>query len=148
MSPAPDERPRIRAAMDRILSETPEHSNGALTIVALAVEAGVPRNALTQRHPDLRNEFYERIRARGSAPDNERRLRREIGKLKKLRASDRIEIQQLKDDVHALVAALHLSQMENHQLLARLTDQSTGLQALRNIREAPRDLHRGGSVKG
>ncbi|MEU7415082.1 MULTISPECIES: hypothetical protein [Streptomyces] len=134
--------------MDRILSETPEHSNGALTIVALAVEAGVPRNALTQRHPDLRNEFYERIRARGSAPDNERRLRREIGKLKKLRASDRIEIQQLKDDVHALVAALHLSQMENHQLLARLTDQSTGLQALRNIREAPRDLHRGGSVKG
>jgi hypothetical protein len=54
MSPVPDERDRIRAAMDRILEGTPEHSNGALTIVALATEAGVPRNALTQRHTDLK----------------------------------------------------------------------------------------------
>lgn len=30
MSPAPDERDRIRAAMDRILRGTPERSNGAL----------------------------------------------------------------------------------------------------------------------
>ncbi|MFD8970722.1 hypothetical protein ACFV0C_38045 [Streptomyces sp. NPDC059568] len=42
MSGAPDERHRIRTAMDRILAGRPEHSNGALTIVALAVEAGVP----------------------------------------------------------------------------------------------------------
>jgi hypothetical protein len=42
MSPAPDERARIRTAMDRILQGTPKHSNGALTIVALAEEAGVP----------------------------------------------------------------------------------------------------------
>ncbi|MPY60847.1 hypothetical protein [Streptomyces spongiae] len=57
MSPAPDERQRIRAAMDRILSGRPEHSNGALTIVALAVEAGVPRSALTHRHTGSKNEF-------------------------------------------------------------------------------------------
>lgn len=57
MSPAPDERDRIRAAMDRILQGTAQHSNGALTIVALAQEAGLPRNALTQRHPDLKNDF-------------------------------------------------------------------------------------------
>ncbi|MFF1715561.1 hypothetical protein [Streptomyces sp. NPDC058268] len=31
MSPALDERDRIRAAMDRIMKGTPEHSNGALT---------------------------------------------------------------------------------------------------------------------
>jgi hypothetical protein len=78
MSPAPDERERIRAAMDRILSGTPEHSNGALTIVALAVEAGVPRNALTQRHTDLKNEFYEKVRARGATPDGEQRLRKQV----------------------------------------------------------------------
>jgi hypothetical protein len=42
MSPAPDERDRIRAAMDRILTGTPERSNGALTVVALALEADVP----------------------------------------------------------------------------------------------------------
>ena len=52
MSPAPDERDRIRAAMNRILADIPQHSNGALTIVALAAEAQVPRNALTQRHPE------------------------------------------------------------------------------------------------
>ncbi|MGW8883915.1 hypothetical protein [Streptomyces sp. NPDC055749] len=54
MSPALDERDRIRAAMDRILTNRPEHSNGALTMVTLAQEAQVPRNAFTQRHPDLR----------------------------------------------------------------------------------------------
>ncbi|WP_367318448.1 hypothetical protein [Streptomyces sp. HUAS ZL42] len=42
MSGAADERDRIRAAMDRILTGQPERSNGALTIVALALEAGVP----------------------------------------------------------------------------------------------------------
>ena len=59
-------RARIRAAMDRILAGTPQRSNGALTIVALALEADVPRNALTQRHADLKNDFYERTRARGA----------------------------------------------------------------------------------
>lgn len=88
MSPASDERQRIRAAMDRILNGTPEHSNGALTIVALAVEAGVPRNALTQRHIDLKNEFYEKARARGATPDSEQRLRKQVRRLKEPRAAD------------------------------------------------------------
>jgi hypothetical protein len=48
MSPAFDERDSILAAMDRILKGTVERSNGALTIVALALEADVPTNALTQ----------------------------------------------------------------------------------------------------
>jgi hypothetical protein len=61
MTPALDERARIRAAMDRILASNPQHSNGALTIVALAQEAQVPRNALTQRHPDLKNDFYAKV---------------------------------------------------------------------------------------
>jgi hypothetical protein len=39
--------------------------NGALTVVALAQEADVPRNALTQRHTDLKNEFYQRVKERG-----------------------------------------------------------------------------------
>ncbi|MFE0350106.1 hypothetical protein [Streptomyces griseoluteus] len=56
-SPAPNERGRIRAAMDPILGGTPERCNGALTIVALALGAGVPRNALTRRHTDLKKEF-------------------------------------------------------------------------------------------
>ncbi|MFD3613055.1 hypothetical protein ACFWXA_34295 [Streptomyces atroolivaceus] len=95
MSPARDERDRIRAAMDRILGGTPEHSNGVLTIVALATEASVPRNALTQRHTDLKNEFYETVRARGGTPDSEQRLRKQVRKLKELRAADAKEIARL-----------------------------------------------------
>ncbi|WP_413754903.1 hypothetical protein [Streptomyces sp. MMBL 11-3] len=86
MSPASNERDRIRAAMDRILKGTAQHSTGALTIVALAQEADVPRNALTQRHPDLKNDFYAQVRARGQTPESEIRLRRQIVKLKELRS--------------------------------------------------------------
>lgn len=116
MSPAPDERERIRAAMDRILSDTPEHSNGSLTIVALAAEAQVPRNALTQRHTDLKNDFYNRIRLRGQMPDSERRLRHQVRRLKELRVTDAEEIARLKTDVEALVGALHQSMTENQML--------------------------------
>ncbi len=41
------------------------------TVVALAQEAGVPRNALTQRPLDLKNDFYRQVRARGQTPDSE-----------------------------------------------------------------------------
>ncbi|MFJ3339395.1 hypothetical protein [Streptomyces sp. NPDC086766] len=116
MSPAPDERDRIRAAMERILSGHPEHSNGALTIVALAAEAGVPRNALTQRHPDLKNQFYDKVRVRGQTPDSEKRLRQQVRRLKELRAADAEEIARLKADVEALVGALHQSTVENRVL--------------------------------
>jgi hypothetical protein len=39
------EHDRIRAAIDRILNEEPQHSNGALTVFALSQEAQLPRNA-------------------------------------------------------------------------------------------------------
>jgi hypothetical protein len=65
MTAVPDQRERIRAATDRILAGTPQRSNGALPIVALAIEADVPRNALTQHHPDLKTKFYDRVRAAG-----------------------------------------------------------------------------------
>ncbi|MGW7521753.1 hypothetical protein ACWGJ2_39935 [Streptomyces sp. NPDC054796] len=130
MSPAPDERDRIRAAMDRIWADTPEHSNGALTIVALAQEAQVPRNALTQRLLDLKNEFYEKVRARGATPDSEKRLRRQVTKLKELRAADAEELAVLRADVEALVGALHQVQMENRQLRQRLAAPDPAVRSL------------------
>ncbi|MEV0613471.1 hypothetical protein AB0I81_09110 [Nonomuraea sp. NPDC050404] len=36
-----------------------------------------------QRHTDLKNEFYERVKAHGATPDAEVRLRAEVTKLKK-----------------------------------------------------------------
>lgn len=130
MSPAADERDQIRAAMDRILGGTPQRSNGALTIVALATEAGVPRNALTQRHLDLKNEFYEKVRACGEMPDSEKRLRRQLVKAKELRAQALKEIEQLKADNEALVRALHQVVMENRQLRLQMTERPSNVHVL------------------
>ncbi|MCL7427009.1 hypothetical protein ACIF80_26780 [Streptomyces sp. NPDC085927] len=130
MSPAADERDQIRAAMDRILGGTPQRSNGALTIVALATEADVPRNALTQRHLDLKNEFYEKVRARGEMPDSEKRLRRQLVKAKELRAEALKEIERLRTDNEALVGALHQVVMENRQLRLQLTQQPNNVHVL------------------
>jgi seryl-tRNA synthetase len=115
-TPAPDERERIRAAMDRILAGAPERSNGALTVVALAIEAGVPRNALTQRHTDLKNEFYQRIRERGADNEDEARLRATIARLRKTIEGKNRELAQLRADVPALVRAVHQLTLENQQL--------------------------------
>ncbi|MFG2133088.1 hypothetical protein ACGFNV_35600 [Streptomyces sp. NPDC048751] len=120
MTPALDERARIRAAMDRILAGTPQHSNGALRIVALAQEAQVPRNALTQRHPDLKNDFYAKVKERGQPTDSERRLRKKITKLKELRAADKEQLAQLATDVENLVRVVNQLTLENRQLRQQL----------------------------
>ncbi|MEF9886568.1 hypothetical protein [Streptomyces sp. P9-A4] len=130
MSPVADERDRIRAAMDRILSGTPERSNGALTIVGLAVEAGVPCNALTQRHTDLKNEFYDKAGACGGTPDSEQRLRKQVRRLKERRAADAEEIARVKADVEALVGALHQATVENQLLHQQLADRTAVLRPL------------------
>ncbi|GGW86103.1 hypothetical protein AB0E64_38740 [Streptomyces caelestis] len=130
MSPASDERDRIRAAMDRILLGTAQNSNGALTIVALAEEAGVPRNALTQRHLDLKNDSYAQVRARGHMPDSEVRLRRQIVKLKELRREDARELKQLQTDVEHLVRAVNQLTAHNRQLRNALSQPGPPVRAL------------------
>ncbi|MFI1522812.1 hypothetical protein [Kitasatospora cineracea] len=106
--------------MERILTGTPRHSNGALTVVALAQEAGVPRNALTQRHPDLRNEFYEQVRQRGAVPDSEARQKAEIVKLKGALAAKNKELGELREDVLDLVRIVNQLTLENQNLRARV----------------------------
>lgn len=125
-----DERDRIRAAMDRILAGTPRHSNGALTVVALAQEAQVPRNALTQRHVDLKNAFYEAIRSRKAVPESELRLGRRLARLTKLRDAEPEELRQLEIDNEALAGALHQAQMENRKLREELAAPGPRLRAI------------------
>lgn len=80
-----DERSRIRAAMDRLLAGQPTCSNGSLTAVALAAEAGVHRMALQKRHADLKEEFYARVRMEThQTPEVEKRLRKEVVRLKQV----------------------------------------------------------------
>ncbi|MGW7041520.1 hypothetical protein ACWGDT_02140 [Streptomyces avermitilis] len=116
--------------MDRILQGTAQHSNGALTIVALAQEADVPRNALTQRHPDLKNDFYAQVRARGRTPDSEIRLRQQIVKLKELRAKYAAELSQLRTDVEHLVRAVNQLSVENRQLRGALSQPAATVRTL------------------
>jgi hypothetical protein len=131
VSPAPDERMRIRAAMDRILAGAPERSNGALTIVALAIEADVPRNALTQRHPDLKNEFYEHVKARGGTPDVETRLRKKIVDLKTTIANKNDELAQLRADVEGFLAENTRLTLENQEMRDILSGNSANIIPLR-----------------
>ncbi|MFJ5927593.1 hypothetical protein ACIQF6_33860 [Kitasatospora sp. NPDC092948] len=121
MTPTHDERDRIRAAMQRILTDTARNSDGALTVVALAREAGVPRNALPQRHPDLRNEFYDHVRRRGAVPDTEARQRATIAKLKKSVAAKNQELGRLRADVLALVRVVNQLTVENQHLRSQAT---------------------------
>lgn len=138
MSPAHDERDRIRAGMDRILSGCPQRSNGALTIVALALEADVPRNALTQRHTDLKNEFYQRVREHGGGTSEiETKLRADIAKLKKTIANKNAELAQLRADVPALVRVVNQLTLENQQLREAQTTRGGTIVAFPN-RLSPR----------
>jgi chromosome segregation ATPase len=134
MNPTPDERDRIRAAMDRILSGTAERSNGALTIVALAQEAEVPRNALTQRHPDLKAEFYTRVAERGAPSEVEIRLRTTIAALKKTIANKNAELAQLRGDVPALARAVNQLTLENQELREALANPSAEVIPIRGRR--------------
>ena len=101
-----DERTRIRAAADRLLAGQPVASDGALTVVALAAEAGVHRMALIKRHADLKNEFYQRVRTQTQQiTDEERRLRQTVARLRRTVAEQREEILGLRHQVTQLTLA-------------------------------------------
>ncbi|MGB8391542.1 hypothetical protein [Mycobacterium sp.] len=137
MTATADERERIRAAMDRILAGTPQRCNGALTIVALAQEADVPRNALTQRHTDIKNEFYRRVKERGGPLELETRLRATISKLRATIDNKNRELNQLRADVPALVRVINQLTMENQQLRDRIVDPSGNVIALSSRQPTP-----------
>jgi hypothetical protein len=101
-----DERARIRVAMERLLIGQPTNSNGSLTVVALAVEAGVHRMALMKRHTDLRNEFYQRVRTETQqTPETEKRLREAVKRLTRTVADQAADIEELRHAVTQLALA-------------------------------------------
>jgi hypothetical protein len=101
-----DERARIRAAMDRLLTATAAVSNGSLTVLALAIEAGVHRMARMKRHSDLRAEFYARVRVEAQQiPETEQRLQETVAKLKKTVANQTAELVELRHLVTTLTLA-------------------------------------------
>jgi hypothetical protein len=75
------ERAAIQAAADRLLTGTPLRSTGELTVVQLAVEAGVKRWLLTHKHRDLAEQFQARARALGGDPPPVRKLKAQVTEL-------------------------------------------------------------------
>ncbi|MEV3875025.1 hypothetical protein [Streptomyces sp. NPDC049906] len=116
-----NERTRIRAAMDRLLTGQATVSNGSLTITALAVEADVHRMALMKRHADLKNEFYERVRTETQqVPETEKRLRETVTKLRQTVANQKAEIEELRQQVTRLtLASAALTQQQIYSVPAK-----------------------------
>src|SRR5690606_13192611 len=123
-----DERARIREAMGRLLTGQATASNGSLTVVALAAEAGVHRMAILKRHVDLKNEFYERVRVEThQVSETEKRLRETVTKLKKTIANQRAEIEELRQQVTRLaLASAVLTQEEDRQAGNRSEERRVG----------------------
>lgn len=128
-----NERRRIRDAMDRLLAGAPLHSNGSLTIVALAEEAGLKRHYLTHRHTDLKDEFNAKVRQQGRIPANEVALRAEVEALQ-------VRITRLNADLTtAQDQVRHLRRINNVLAVENLAyrDLLAGHTAARPIRESP-----------
>ena len=110
------ERDQSHAAMDRLLAGTPLRSDGALTVVSLAVEADVKRHVLTHRHTDLKDEFYARARAQGRVPASEQELRDELKATRQKLAEAREENRQLKASMEAFARIVNVLTAENVRL--------------------------------
>ncbi|RUP31536.1 MAG: hypothetical protein EKK51_14295 [Mycolicibacterium sp.] len=116
-------RRTIRDAMDRLIGGKALHSDGKLTIKALAEEARIKRWLLTHRHTDLQDEFRARIDSADTEPPILMALRDE-------RADAEERIKKLTSEVTALTATIRQLEriiqalaLENEQLRSSGQDQ-------------------------
>lgn len=116
-----DERAEIGVAMDRLLSGTPLRSDGRLTVVSLAVEAGVKRHVLTHKHTDLKDRFYARVKAQQSVPASEIALREQNAGLRRKLNEMRAERDEYKQAADALARALNVLTIENDELRRKVS---------------------------
>ena len=88
------ERKAITDAMERIIAGCPERSDGKLTVKSLAIEAGVGRHTLTQKHTDLKAQFENRVsvESRTVEPTEIDRLMARIDELERRNAELRAEL--------------------------------------------------------
>jgi chromosome segregation ATPase len=114
-----DERREIEAAMGRLLNGTPLRSDGKLTIMSLAAEAGVKRHVLTHKHTDLKDLFNARVRAQDSVPARETVLHEQNAELLRKLDDMRAERDEYKQAADALARALNVLTTENEELRRR-----------------------------
>jgi chromosome segregation ATPase len=116
-----DERAQIEAAMGRLLDGVPLRSDGKLTIVSLAIEAGLKRHVLTHKHTDLRDRFYAKVKAQNAVPASETALREQNAALRRQLEDLRTERDEYKQAVGALARTLNLLTAENDDLHRQIT---------------------------
>ncbi|MEV8597292.1 hypothetical protein [Streptomyces sp. NPDC052012] len=107
----------ITDAMVRLLIGAPLHSDGKLTIVSLAVEAGLRRNKLTHKHTGLKDLFYALVKARDQIPElvseaARPRSRKQQEDLARVRA----ERDDLRSQARLRVRIVQVLEIENHRL--------------------------------
>lgn len=110
------ERDAIKAAMDRLLNGTPAGSTGALSVLQLAVEAGVKRWVLTHKHPDLKAEFERRRTASNGVPAAFQDLHAQITDLQDACRRLRADKTELTERVHVYAQVIHELTAELSQL--------------------------------
>ncbi len=130
------ERRAIVHAMQRLLAGTPLRSDGRLTVVSLAAEANVKRYVLTEKHTDLKDQFYARIRAidRGTAVSENspelQRMRDRIADLTRETDQQRVVINALARTVQALQCKISAANPDRgvspRQLRPHLVDPDQG----------------------
>ena len=138
----PMSEPEIEAAMDRLLDGTPLRSDGKLSVISLAAEAGVKRHALTHKHTDLKDLFNARVKAQHAVPASETALREQIADLRRKLDDMRAERDEYKQAADALARALNVLTIENDELRrkANRTGQPQGPRPLLPLRRTARWL--------
>ena len=129
--------------MDRLLDGIPLRSDGKLTVVALAAEAGVKRHALTHKHTDLKDRFYARVKAQHAVPASEIALREQNADLRRRLDDMRAERDEYKQAADALARALNVLTIENDELRrkASRTGQPMGPRPLISLHPTARLLY-------
>ena len=82
-------------------------------MLALAEEAGVKRHLLTHRHIDLKDEFYARVRAQGSVPASEVRLRKDLDAASAANRELRAELRSARDELAKVYNVNNILEAEN-----------------------------------
>ncbi|MFI6858172.1 hypothetical protein [Streptomyces sp. NPDC050416] len=107
----------ITDAMVRLLIGAPLHSDGKLTVVSLATEAGLRRNKLTHKHTGLKDLFYALIKARNHVPEAvPDSARARADKQQQDLARVRAERDDLRGQAQLLARIVHVLEIENSKL--------------------------------
>lgn len=116
--PGSEDATEVRAIIDatvRLLIGAPLHSDGKLTMVSLAAEAGLRRNKLTHKHTGLKDLFYALFKARAPEVESDT-ARARTAKQQQDLARVRAERDDLRTQTQLLARIVHILEIENHQL--------------------------------